>query len=322
MTASRPETRPENVFRRPCGVGGPRVIAHRGDSAHAPENTLEAARLGRERGAGAWELDVRLTRDRVPIVIHDDSLRRTTDVARRFADDPRGAGGFLVADFDLEEIRALDAGGWFLEPGAFGSGRTAAGFETLDRLGPAERSRFASGEVRVPTLAEALDLTARLGWAVIVELKATSADDSGLVEAVVGLIEAAGLADRTLISSFDHADVARVVGLGTAIAAGVLVASPLFRPGEYVRDRVGADAYHPSAAALGVGSGAYRREPSARSLRSEDLEDLRRAGVPVYVYTVNDAAVAGHLFEAGVAGVFADDPGRLVKHLDGGGGTR
>src|SRR5205823_2423087 len=78
--------------------------------------TLEAARLGWEAGAEAWELDVRLTRDGVPIVCHDDALLRTTDVARRFAGDPRAAARFLVADFDLDEIQALDAGGWFLDP--------------------------------------------------------------------------------------------------------------------------------------------------------------------------------------------------------------
>ena len=55
----------------------PMVVAHRGDSYHAPENTLEAARLGWEAGAEAWELDVQLTRDGVAVVCHDESLVRT-----------------------------------------------------------------------------------------------------------------------------------------------------------------------------------------------------------------------------------------------------
>ena len=94
----------------------PLVVAHRGDSAYAPENTLEAARRAWDEGADAWELDVQLARDGVPVVLHDESLVRTTDVATRFAGDPRGASGFLVADFDFEEIRTLDAGSWFVEP--------------------------------------------------------------------------------------------------------------------------------------------------------------------------------------------------------------
>src|SRR4051794_37261026 len=81
------------ALRRPR-PGRPLIIAHRGDSSHAPENTLEAALLGRDSGADAWELDVQLTRDGVPVVVHDETLLRTTDVARRFAGDPRGDDGF------------------------------------------------------------------------------------------------------------------------------------------------------------------------------------------------------------------------------------
>ena len=71
----------------------PVIVAHRGDSFRAPENTLEAARLAWQAGADAWELDVQLTRDGVPIVLHDESLLRTTDVATRFKDDPRATDG-------------------------------------------------------------------------------------------------------------------------------------------------------------------------------------------------------------------------------------
>ena len=90
------------------------IVAHRGDSVRAPENTLEAARLAWKAGATAWELDVQLTRDGVPVVLHDESLLRTTNVAAMFKDDPRGLAGFRVSDFDYNEIRALDAGSWFV----------------------------------------------------------------------------------------------------------------------------------------------------------------------------------------------------------------
>src|SRR3954452_7141634 len=95
--------------------GRPVIVAHRGASALAPENTLEAARLGWEAGADAWEFDVQMTRDGVPVIIHDESLLRTTDVAARFAGDPRGRDGFCVSDFDFDEIRILDAGSWFVD---------------------------------------------------------------------------------------------------------------------------------------------------------------------------------------------------------------
>ena len=74
------------------------VIAHRGASGQFPENTLLAFREALRQRADAIEFDVRLTRDRVPVVIHDDAVDRTTD----------GAG--MVADMSLSAIRELDAG--------------------------------------------------------------------------------------------------------------------------------------------------------------------------------------------------------------------
>ena len=78
-----------------------------------------------------------------------------------------------------------------------------------------------------------------------------------------------------------------------------------------------ADAYNPSTTAIGAGSDRYRQTPAAHSLRADDLEELRRLGVPVFVFTVNDARAEGlavHLAEAGVAGVFTDDP-RALRSL-------
>ncbi len=294
----------------------PVVVAHRGDSAHAPENTLEAAQRAWDGGADAWEFDVQLTRDGVPVVLHDESLIRTTDVRTRFADDPRGASGFLVADFDFDEIRTLDAGSWFVETS--GGHRTASAFGTWGDLGPAERARFASGGVRVPSLADALAMTDRLDWLANVELKSFPDADPRLFEAAYEVIRRTRTAARILISSFDHADVARAARHDPEIATGVLAATPLYRPSDYVRGHVQADTYHPSAEVLGSRSIAYGRRPSAAGLRLGDLEALRRDGVPVLVYTVNDSdpgGLASHLAEAGVSGLFTDDPRGLLALL-------
>ncbi|HMB03985.1 MAG TPA: glycerophosphodiester phosphodiesterase family protein [Isosphaeraceae bacterium] len=300
--------------------GRPLILAHRGDSFHAPENTLEAARAGWESGADAWELDVQLTRDGVPIVLHDESLSRTTDAAARFANDPRGAAGWLVSDFDFEEIRPLDAGSWFLDPS--GGPRTAARFGTLDSLGSEARARYRSGMVRVPTLRDALQWTVRCDWLVNVEVKSFPNTDPRLVEAVLAVIDATGAADRVLISSFDHAEVARVAARRPEIATGVLAATPLHRPEFYARALVRADAYHPSTLVLGAGADRYRRAPSSRSLRADDLAALGRAGVPTLVYTVNDTlpgGLAAHLVEAGAFGLFTDDPRAMVGLFRAGG---
>ncbi|MGQ0535602.1 MAG: glycerophosphodiester phosphodiesterase [Methanobacteriota archaeon] len=100
-------------------------IAHRGASGHAPENTLSAFRLAAKMGADAIELDVHLSKDGVPVVIHDGTLERTTT----------GAG--LVKDRTVAELQKLEAGSWF--------------------------SRDTRGE-RVPTLAEAFEAVPGMQW--------------------------------------------------------------------------------------------------------------------------------------------------------------
>lgn len=293
----------------------PWVIAHRGDSFHAPENTLEAAKRAWDVGADAWELDVRLTRDGVPIVIHDQSLVRTTNVAQEFAGDPRAASDFLVNAFDLAEIRTLDAGRWFLDPA--GAPRTAAAFGTLEQLSAGDRAWYASGEVKVPTLADALLLTCRLDWMVNIELKCASIDVPECLSIVLGVIASSGAADRVEVSSFDHGDVAEVVRRCPELATGVLVSRSLYQPQRYVRELVGADAYHPSAEAIGAPPGATEGPLGTGRLRIRDLNDLAFAGVPVYVYTANDTSdggLADRLAGAGVAGLFTDDPRSLVAH--------
>ncbi|MEM1538582.1 MAG: glycerophosphodiester phosphodiesterase family protein [Candidatus Nezhaarchaeales archaeon] len=80
------------------GGTGLLVIAHRGASAYAPENTLRAVKLALELGVDAVEVDVRLSKDGYPMVIHDATLDRTTD------------GSGPVAEFTLAELRKLNAG--------------------------------------------------------------------------------------------------------------------------------------------------------------------------------------------------------------------
>ncbi len=79
----------------------PLIIAHRGASAVAPENTIAAFEAAIAAGADGIEFDVRLSRDDVPVVIHDDTLRRTGRVRGR------------VADLTFAELNRIDVGSWF-----------------------------------------------------------------------------------------------------------------------------------------------------------------------------------------------------------------
>ncbi len=288
---------------------GSLVIAHRGDSFRAPENTLEAAQLAHEAGAPAWELDVQLTRDGVPIVLHDDSLARTTDVSIRFANDRRRHDGFRVSDFTLAEVQTLDAGSWFVDDA--GAYRSALHFGTHQELTAFQIEHYRSGSVRIPTLAEALELTRSLGWLVNVEIKSFPCGPPGIAERVLEQIAAIGLQDRVLISSFDHADFATLKALGCKSAIGALTSTPLFRTADYVADFLGADTFHTSTEVIGADSIAYRHSHDWRDLRCSLVAELSERGIPTLVYTVNSFGpdgLATALRNAGVAAIFTDDP--------------
>ena len=79
-------------------VPRPTILGHRGAAGEAPENTLESFRLGLAQGADIIESDVHVTRDGVPVLIHDEAVDRTTDGCGR------------VAELDWDELQRLDAG--------------------------------------------------------------------------------------------------------------------------------------------------------------------------------------------------------------------
>ncbi len=85
------------------------VIAHRGTTYWAPEETEAAFRWARNIGADYLELDLQMTKDNVLIALHDDDLRRTTNISSIFTD----RDSLPTANFTLKELRSLDAGSWF-----------------------------------------------------------------------------------------------------------------------------------------------------------------------------------------------------------------
>jgi glycerophosphoryl diester phosphodiesterase len=101
------------------------AIAHRGASGYAPEHTMAAYRLALEQHADFVEPDLAVSKDNVLICLHDDTLERTTNIAQIFADRPsanvpdwvqqdrRSSRHWLANDFAIDEIKRLDAGGWF-----------------------------------------------------------------------------------------------------------------------------------------------------------------------------------------------------------------
>ncbi len=142
------------------------MIAHRGFSGLAPENTLDAFHRAVDAGCDMIELDVQLSSDGAVVVFHDDDLDRTTD----------GAGPLATRTW--EELRRLDAGAWF-------------------------GSHFAGA--RIPSLSEALQAVATELF-VNVEVKSEAVTEQivgGVVDLAIRDIKAAGAAERVVLSSFE-----------------------------------------------------------------------------------------------------------------------
>lgn len=129
------------------------VIAHRGASGYLPEHTLEAKSMAYAMGADYVEQDVVMTRDDQLIVLHDITLDRTTDVARRFPGRARADGRHYAVDFTLAEIRQLRVNEGVRTNGG---GREAV----YPQRFPVDRGSF-----RINTLAEEIELVQGLNRA-------------------------------------------------------------------------------------------------------------------------------------------------------------
>jgi glycerophosphoryl diester phosphodiesterase len=173
--------------RKSAGAKTVWVIAHRGASGSAPENTLVAFRRAVELGAGFIETDLQLSRDTRLVALHDPTLERTTN----------GIGE--VSSATLAELRELDAGGWFRgvshQPGGF------------------------SGEP-IPTLEEVLAFGQEKDIGLFLEIKAPGA--SGAEQTLVGALHDADAVGRTVVLSFDPGILAKVRRLDPLIVAGYL----------------------------------------------------------------------------------------------------
>ncbi|MBI4872069.1 MAG: glycerophosphodiester phosphodiesterase [Candidatus Riflebacteria bacterium] len=187
---------------------GPWVIAHRGASEKAPENTMAAFRQALEDGADVLETDAQTTADGRLILLHDDRLDRTTD----------GTG--IVADQTLAQLRALDAGSW------------------KDR-------RFA-GE-RLATLEELAALVRKTGVGLVVEAKTVPILDPGLAKRIVQVLEREGVLGTSVVQSFDHRPLAHLHALRPDVMTAPLVDAGIDQIGPIVRS-TGAFAYLPNYA--------------------------------------------------------------------------
>ncbi|MFO7718187.1 MAG: glycerophosphodiester phosphodiesterase [Thermodesulfobacteriota bacterium] len=261
-----------------------RIFAHRGARAHAPENTWPALVAALQSGAHGWEGDVRLTRDHVPVVVHDNHLARTSDWA--FGETGKTP---WISRHTYAELLALDFGAWFAREDPFATIRSG-------EVGPAEIAAFSG--TRVVSLSNALAFAAAHTFYSNIEIKDHYGQfaDEAVVTAVLAAVAESGIApELVLFSSFRSAYLKMLARRSPAVDRALLVARPLIDPVPWLR-RLAAKAYHP------------RRD----CLAAEDVPRLREAGVDVHIYTVNDMAEARQWHAAGANGIFTDYPRQMV----------
>jgi glycerophosphoryl diester phosphodiesterase len=218
----------------------PIVFAHRGDSAHAPENTLAAFKMAADKGAPAIEFDVKLSADGHVIIIHDAGVDRTTD------------GHGKVSSLSLAALRDLDAGAWF--SGQF------------------------RGE-RLPTLEEVFaTLGKRIFMNVELTNYATPFDD--LVPHVVELVKKFGLQKSVMFSSFFPKNLLTAARLLPEVPCGLLAWTGIigwpartfgFRRKEY-------QAFHPylKDATLSLVTRAHAAGKRIHVWTVNDVEEIKR----------------------------------------------
>ena len=261
------------------------IIAHRGARSLAPENTLGAARKAHRLGADLWETDVAVTADDQLVLMHDDAMTRTTNIADIFP--ARVPAAFST--YSLAEIRSLDAGSWFERDDPFG--QIAAG--AVDRQ---ELAGYV-GE-KVPTLQEALELTLELDWFLNLELKVQPPpkNDFDLVSAVLKLADEVNIGPGHLLFSS-----ARVSWLKTLKQR---------RPDFQIQAILGLFAEDP----MDFTDPFFDTfNPRHTRLSIDQLKRQVELGLKLNPFTVNDDEMIASLLEIGVAGLITDFPQRVPK---------
>ncbi|WP_320772758.1 glycerophosphodiester phosphodiesterase family protein [Streptomyces sp. CRN 30] len=248
---------------------GPVVIAHRGASAYAPENTLAAVDKAAELGIDWVENDVQRTRDGELVVIHDESLRRTTDVEEVYPD----RAPWQVKDFTAAEIARLDAGSWF--------GAAYAG-------------------ARVPTLEQFVARLERHHQKLLLEIKSPELypgieHETLKVLGNEGWLDRRHVSGRLIVQSFSADSVRTVHELKPAVKTGFLGTPPVSDLPAYAEFT---DQINPSHDSLSLG---YVSAVQA-------FTGPRGRPMEVFAWTVDDAADARVTAGYGVDGIITNRP--------------
>ncbi|MFC7394778.1 glycerophosphodiester phosphodiesterase [Scopulibacillus cellulosilyticus] len=182
-----------------------KIFAHRGYSSKYPENTMPAFLAAYKCGAHGIELDVQLSQDGVPVIIHDEAVNRTTN--------SKG----LVKELTASYLTKLNAG---------------------------KRFKWLSRKATIPTLEEVLDWMSKTNLILNIELKNSVFPYKGMEEIVIKMVHDYHLASRTVYSSFNHDSLFKIHKIDSAAETAPLYKKSIPVPWEYAKS-IHASAIHP-----------------------------------------------------------------------------
>jgi glycerophosphoryl diester phosphodiesterase len=255
-------------------MNSPLIIGHRGASAVAPENTMAAFREAIAAGADGIEFDVRLTRDGVPVVIHDSTLHRTAGLPQR------------IADLTWSELKNVEVGSWLarkknLPPGTFAN-------ETI------------------PSLKELFTLFESNNLVLCLEMKCdTAAEQAPLAEACCKLIEEYSLKDRVIVECFKLSALGILKQLDPRIKTAALF-EPSFSTPSVLLDQ----SLINQATAVGAAYLALHYRLARKGL----VEKAKLAGLQVALWTVDDSTWVEHARAMGIDTLITNDPAAMLAH--------
>ncbi len=253
------------------------IAAHRGNRSIRAENTMSAFKesIGK---ADFIELDVNFTKDGVAVIIHDDTLLRTSNVA----DNASFKKPYNVVDYTYDEINNLDFSSWFLKKDPFGMIKK----DNLDK------ELQSVGVQRISKLSEVLEFAKANKMPLNIEIKdmsGTPFDDIAPKE-VTSAIEELDMNDEVLISSFNHSYIKKTKKLSPSIDTAALEEDKV--PSNIVSylQELQASAYHPHLPLV----------------TKELVQTLIKHNLYTNVYTVNSTKTKDILFHEGVKAIFTD----------------
>ena len=171
------------------------IIAHRGASSYAPENTLASIRKAFDLNADGVEIDVQMSRDGELVLQHDWTLEKIAGEKK------------LVTSADLAELKKIDAGSWF--------------------------SESFKGE-QIPLLSEALAAIPD-GRLVNIEIKKRADDHRNLEEKIAELLNDMNMKERVIISSFNHKSIIKISEIDSSLKTALILSNLMVDPHEYFK---------------------------------------------------------------------------------------